>query len=154
MNNPDPHAANGKPTRANFQRFQSIDTRWADNDIYGHVNNVTYYAYFDTAVNQFLISDGGLDIHQGASIAFVVDSQCSYLQPLSFPEKIDVGLAVTKLGHSSVTYKLGIFKENNNMLCAHGHFVHVFVARDNQRPCPIPEKIRRALTLLKENTHR
>ncbi|MDN3638690.1 thioesterase family protein [Simiduia curdlanivorans] len=150
MSKPNNHKPDAKPSRASFQRFQPIDTRWADNDIYGHVNNVTYYAYFDTAVNQFLISDGGLDIHQGECIAFVVDSQCSYLQPLSFPEKIEVGLAVAKLGTSSITYQLGIFKEGKDTLCAYGHFVHVFVARDNQRPCPIPDSIRRAVTPLLE----
>lgn len=134
-------------TRQDFGHVQSLNSRWADNDIYGHVNNVTYYAYFDTAVNQFLIG-AGLDIHQGPAIAFVVNSQCQYLQPLRFPDVIDIGLSVLKLGSSSVTYELGVFRQGDPALCALGQFVHVFVDRVHQRPTPIPGALRAALTTL------
>lgn len=131
-------------TRKNFSQFLPIDTRWADNDIYGHVNNVTYYAYFDTAVNRFLI-DAGLDIHAGDTIAFVVDSHCSYYQPVCFPDQLELGLSVIKLGNSSVTYQLGVFRQGEERLCALGEFVHVFVGREDQRPRAIPDGLRLAL---------
>lgn len=134
-------------TRADFAHFYALNSRWADNDIYGHVNNVTYYAYFDTAVNQFLIG-AGLDIHGGDSIAFVVNSQCQYLQPLCFPDVIDIGLSVLKLGSSSVTYELGVFRQGDDSLCALGQFVHVFVDRAHQRPTPVPPALRAALSKL------
>ncbi|WP_024330148.1 acyl-CoA thioesterase [Simiduia agarivorans] len=132
-------------SRKHFPRFQAIDTRWADNDIYGHVNNVTYYAYFDTAVNRFLI-DAGLDIHAGDTIAFVVDSHCSYYQPVCFPDLLELGLSVIKLGNSSVTYQLGVFRQGEDSLCALGEFVHVFVDRQDQRPRAIPDGLRVALS--------
>lgn len=134
-------------TRRDFAHFQSLSTRWADNDIYGHVNNVTYYAYFDSTVNTYLIN-AGLDIHQGDTVAFVVSSQCQYLAPVSFPDPLEIGLSVARLGNSSVTYQLGVFLNGDEKLCAHGQFVHVFVDRKTQKPVPIPAHLRAALTRL------
>lgn len=122
-----------------------ITTRWMDNDIYGHVNNVNYYSYFDTVANTFLIEKGGLDIRHGDVIGYVVHSQCNYLRPISFPEKIEGGFRVIKLGNSSVTYGIAIFKEGQALACAHGTFTHVFVDRQNERPAAIPPALREAL---------
>lgn len=119
-----------------------------DNDIYGHVNNALYYAFFDTAINDYLINEGGLDIVAGTSIAFAVESQCQYLSPLAFPGVIDVGLRVGKLGNSSVRYELGIFAHDEQFAAAVGYFVHVFVDRETQRPVTMPAKIRSALERL------
>ena len=134
--------------REDFRHFQPIITRWHDNDIYGHVNNVVYYSYFDSAVNSYLIETGGLDIHQGEVIAFVVSSSCDYFASIAFPECIEVGLAVSKLGNSSVHYSLGIFKAGEPQACAAGRFVHVFVERAGNRPVAIPQKLRAALSRL------
>ncbi len=131
-----------------YARFYPITTRWMDNDIYGHVNNVTYYSWFDSAANRFLIEECGLDIHSGEIIGFVVSSGCEYLAPVAYPENIDVGLAIEKLGNSSVRYNLGIFKEGEDNACAHGHFVHVFVRRADQKATPIPESMRKAMATL------
>ena len=119
-----------------------------DNDVYGHVNNALYYGFFDTAINQYLIAEGGLDIQNSSVIAFTVESQCQYLRPISFPGMIDVGLRVGKLGNSSVRYELAIFKQGETQAAAAGYFVHVFVNRDTQRPVTIPEEIRSALARL------
>jgi len=119
-----------------------------DNDIYGHVNNALYYGFFDTAINQYLIADGGLDINAGPVIAFVAESQCQYLRPLAFPEVIDVGLRVGKLGNSSVRYELALFKQDEDFAAASGYFVHVFVDRETQRPVAMPSQIRIALERL------
>ncbi|NUU35950.1 thioesterase family protein [Pseudomonas sp. C2B4] len=134
--------------REDFRHFQSITTRWHDNDLYGHVNNVVYYSYFDSAVNTYLIESGGLDIHQGNVIAYVVSSSCDYFASIAFPEPIEVGLAVSKLGNSSVHYSLGIFKAGEPQACAAGRFVHVFVERASHRPVPIPQALRAALSEL------
>jgi acyl-CoA thioester hydrolase len=134
--------------REDFRHFQPITTRWHDNDVYGHVNNVVYYSYFDSAVNSYLIDSGGLDIHQGEVIAFVVSSSCDYFASIAFPEHIEVGLAVSKLGNSSVHYTLGIFKAGEQQACAAGRFVHVFVERVGNRPVPIPGPLRAALSRL------
>ena len=131
--------------RAEYSRFLSLPTRWMDNDVYGHVNNVLYYGFFDTAINHYLIAEGGLDITAGEVIGFAVESKCQYLQPLAFPEVVEVGLRVGKLGNSSVRYELAIFKQNETFAAAAGYFVHVFVDRETQRPVPIPERIRAAL---------
>jgi acyl-CoA thioester hydrolase len=122
-----------------------------DNDIYGHVNNALYYAFFDTAINQYLVAEGGLDINAGAVIAYVAESQCKYLQPIAFPETIEIGLRVGKLGNSSVRYELAIFKEGAESAAAAGYFVHVFVDRATQRPVTIPDQIRAALQRLVPN---
>ena len=129
-----------------YKFFLPIATRWMDNDVYGHVNNVVYYAYFDTVINRFLVDEGGLDIAAGEVIGVCAESQCTYLQSASFPDALDGGLRVAKLGTSSVTYEIGIFKGDE--LCAHGRFVHVFVGRAARKPTPIPASIRAALERL------
>ncbi len=129
-------------TRTQFKFFFSIQTRWADNDIYGHVNNVTYYSYFDTAANSLLIQKTGFDIHHSKMIGLVVDSACSFLQELSFPEIVEVGVAIGKIGNSSLRYELAIFKQNQQLAAAQGHFVHVFVDRESRQTVTIPQTMR------------
>lgn len=141
-------AMNDLAVRADYGFFLPITTRWMDNDLYGHVNNVTYYSYFDTVANTYLIEAGGLDIHHGDTIGFVVNSQCSYRSAIAYPDKIEGALRVNRLGNSSVEYGIGIFREGEPQVCASGTFTHVFVNRDSQRPTPIPEPIRRALERL------
>lgn len=131
--------------RSAFPHFLSIQTRWMDNDVYGHVNNVQYYSYFDTAVNQFLIERGVLDIHQGDVVGFVVDSGCSYYSPIAFPDTVHVGIRVAKLGSSSVRYEIGIYRNDETRLAASGHFVHVYVDRASNRSVPIPDAVREVL---------
>lgn len=123
-----------------------IQTRWADNDMYGHVNNVTYYSYFDTAANALLIQHADFDIRNSETIGLVVESQCQFLQELSYPEIIEVGVAIAKLGNSSLRYDLAIFKQNQNHASAQGHFVHVFVDRQTRKSTSISTEIRDALT--------
>jgi acyl-CoA thioester hydrolase len=132
-------------TRSEFPHFLAIPSRWMDNDVYGHVNNVVYYSYFDTAVNQFLIERGVLDIHKGDIVGFVVDSGCAYYSSLSFPDKVQVGIRVAKLGNSSVRYEIGIYRNDDPLPCASGHFVHVYVERASNRPVPIPAPVRAVL---------
>jgi len=131
--------------RAAYRYFLAIPTRWMDNDGYGHVNNVTYYSYFDTAVNEHLIRAGGLDIRNGPAIGLVVETACRFHLPLSFPEPVDTGLRIVKLGTSSVTYEIGIFRRGDEAPAASGRFVHVWVDRATQRPTPVPSAIRGAL---------
>ncbi len=132
-------------TRDQFKFFLDIQTRWADNDIYGHVNNVTYYSYFDTAANALLIQKTGFDIHQSQSIGLVVDSACSFFQELSFPEIIQVGVAIGKIGNTSLRYELAIFKQGQEQASAQGHFMHVFVDRETRKTVPISESTRDVL---------
>ena len=132
-------------TRDQFKFFLDIQTRWADNDIYGHVNNVTYYSYFDTAANALLIQKTGFDIHQSQSIGLVVDSACSFFQELSFPEIIQVGVAIGKIGNTSLRYELAIFKQGQEQASAQGHFVHVFVDRETRKTVPLTESVREVL---------
>lgn len=134
--------------RSAFPAFVSLTTRWADNDIYGHMNNVVYYALFDTAVNQYLISQGVLDIHQGSEIAYVVDSGCSYFQPIAFPDVVHAGLRVSKLGNSSVRYEIALYRNDDPAPAACGHFVHVYVERASQRPVSIPAATRAVLNAI------
>ena len=134
--------------RCDYRHFQPITTRWHDNDVYGHVNNVTYYSFFDSAVNTYLIEVGGLDIHNGSVVGFVVSSSCDYFASIAFPERIEIGLRVGKLGNSSVQYELAVFKTDEYEACAAGRFVHVFVDRSSNRPVSIPEHLRAALTVL------
>ncbi|MDH4558270.1 acyl-CoA thioesterase [Pseudomonas sp. BN417] len=134
--------------RGDYRHFQPITTRWHDNDVYGHVNNVVYYGYFDSAVNAYLIEQGGLDIHDGTVVGFVVSSSCDYFASIAFPDRIEVGLRVGKLGNSSVQYELAIFKQGEDEACAAGRFVHVFVDRESNRPVAIPEPLRAALAEL------
>ncbi|MBY8952615.1 acyl-CoA thioesterase [Pseudomonas carnis] len=136
------------PVRDDYRHFQPITTRWHDNDAYGHVNNVTYYSFFDTAVNTYLIEQGGLDIHDGEVVGFVVSSACDYFASIAFPECIEVGLRVGKLGNSSVQYELAVFKASEQEACAAGRFVHVFVDRASNQPVPIPGMLRDAMQRL------
>ncbi|QKX16339.1 thioesterase family protein [Microbulbifer sp. YPW1] len=133
-------------TREHYRVFYPITTRWHDNDIYGHVNNVTYYSYFDSAVNRYLIEEGGLDIHSSEVVAFVVNSSCDYRAPLAYPQQLEAGIRVEKLGNSSVVYRVGIFPAGDTRAAASGSFTHVFVARAENRSVPIPEPIRQALS--------
>ena len=125
-----------------------IQTRWSDNDVYGHVNNVTYYSYFDTAVNGWLIDHGGLDIHIGAVVGYVVETSCSYFSPVAFPDRLHVGIRVAKLGRSSVRYELAVYRNDDELPVAAGHFVHVYVDRATGRSAPIPDATRVALEAL------
>lgn len=134
--------------KIDYKHFHTITTRWRDNDVYGHINNVTYYSYFDTAVNHYLINKAGLDIHIAPIVGFVVNSQCNYLAPIAFPDTIEIGLRVNKIGNSSVTYSLAVFKKGETQASAYGSFVHVFVNRNEQRSVSIPEPIRKALEAL------
>ena len=136
-------------TRDRYPHFLSIQTRWSDNDIYGHVNNVTYYSYFDTVVNCFLIDQGGLDIETDSVIGMAVETMCKFNKPLAYPEVLEAGLKVGKLGNSSVRYEIGIFQKGAAEAAAMGHFVHVFVDRATGKPVPIPDAIRSALEQIK-----
>lgn len=136
------------PQRADYLHFQPVITRWHDNDVYGHVNNVTYYSFFDTAVNTYLIEQGGLDIHDGEVVGFVVSSACDYFASIAFPERIEIGLRVGKLGNSSVQYELAVFKAGEEQACAAGRFVHVFVERQTNQPVTIAGTLREALQRL------
>jgi acyl-CoA thioester hydrolase len=135
-------------TRAAYPYFLPLGTRWMDNDVYGHVNNVVYYAYFDTVINRYLVAEGGLDIHGGATIGLCVESHCKYLRPIAFPDDLDAGLRVAHLGRSSVRYEIGIFPRADEAAAAHGWFVHVFVDRATRRSATLPETIRSALEKL------
>ena len=130
--------------------FYPKSTRWSDNDIYGHVNNVIYYAYFDTAINRYLIEEGGLDISDGSIVGYVVNSGCEYHAPISYPEAIEAGVRVDRLGNSSVQYGIAIFREGEQIAAAHGHVVHVFVERAENRSVPIPQNLRTALERLQD----
>jgi acyl-CoA thioester hydrolase len=136
------------PQRTDYRHFQPITTRWHDNDIYGHVNNVTYYSFFDSAVNSYLIERGGLDIHEGSVVGFVVSSTCDYFASIAYPDLIEVGLRVGKLGNSSVQYELAVFRAGEEEACAAGRFVHVFVDRQSNQPVAIPAGLRQALEAL------
>jgi acyl-CoA thioester hydrolase len=139
----------GKPLNRNdYKCFYPITTRWMDNDTYGHVNNVVYYSYFDTAVNRYLIEEGGLNIQHAPIVGYVVNSSCNYLSGIAYPDEIEAGLRVNKLGNSSVTYGVGIFKKGEDKVCAYGEFVHVFVNRAENKSVPIPSAIRAALEKL------
>ncbi|HEX7666707.1 MAG TPA: thioesterase family protein [Polyangiaceae bacterium] len=135
-------------TRDRYKWHVPITSRWMDNDVYGHVNNVVYYSWFDTAANVYLIEKGGLDIAKAEIIGVVAESKCMYLTPISYPSMIEAGLRVDKLGNSSVTYGIGIFSGEPENAAAHGHFVHVFVDRKTMKPVPIPTRIRDALAAL------
>ena len=131
--------------RHDYRHFLRITTRWMDNDVYGHVNNVVYLSWFDTVVNDFLIRSAVLDPQQGVVIGFVVETQCRHLSPLSFPHSVEAGLRVGRLGTSSVRYEIAIFGENANSASAQGHFVHVYVDRETRSPVPLPSALRAAL---------
>ncbi|WP_034583128.1 MULTISPECIES: thioesterase family protein [Acinetobacter] len=132
-------------TRDQYPFFLSIQTRWADNDLYGHVNNVTYYSYFDTAANALLIQHAGFNPHTAQQIGLVVNSNCQFNQELSYPEVIEVGVSIARMGTSSLTYDLAIFRQGQNQAAAQGSFVHVFVDRQTRKSTPIPDEMRDAL---------
>ena len=137
--------------RAHYRHFQPIATRWMDNDVYGHVNNVVYYSWFDTAVNRYLIEQGALDIHRGEVIGLVVETQCNYFAPIEFPQTVDAGLAVAHIGSSSVRYEVGLFAQGAPETAAHGHFIHVYVDRATRRPARLPAPLLGALQSLQRN---
>lgn len=131
--------------RETYAHFTTISTRWMDNDAYGHVNNVIYYSWFDTVVNEYLVRNGALDIANSAVIGLVVETQCNYFGPVAFPDEIHAGLRVAKLGASSVRYEIGIFRGNESLSRAQGHFVHVYVDRLSGRPTALPDALRHVL---------
>jgi acyl-CoA thioester hydrolase len=133
------------PGRAEFKVWRKITTRWADNDAYGHVNNTVYYEWFDSAVNAWMIEQGMLDIASGDPIALVVETRCTYAAPLTFPETVEIGLAVAQLGRSSIRYRIGVFAEGGDAAAAEGEFVHVVVDRSTRRPVQIPRDWREKL---------
>ena len=135
-------------TRARYRHFQRIPTRWSDNDIYGHVNNVVYYSYFDTVVNTYLIEHGALDIANSKVIGLAVESLCTFKKELTYPEPIDAGMRVGRLGNTSVRYEMGIFRAGEDDPAATGYFVHVYVDRATRKPVALPEPLRRALARL------
>jgi acyl-CoA thioester hydrolase len=131
--------------RSDYQHFHPITTRWMDNDAYGHVNNVVYYSWFDTVVNQFLIANGALDIERSPVIGLVIETQCNYFASVAFPDLVTAGLRVAKLGNSSVRYEVAIFRGDEDRASAQGHFVHVYVDRLTRKPSAIPDRMRTLL---------
>jgi acyl-CoA thioester hydrolase len=134
-----------EPTRSDYKVFYPVTTRWMDNDLYGHINNVVYYSYFDTVVNLYLIGKGGLNIHSSPIVGYVVNSGCNYLSPIGYPDRLEAGLRVDRIGNTSVHYGIAIFKEGSSLASAYGHVVHVFVNRDLNKPVPLPAEIHYAL---------
>ena len=147
MSNPSNDRMGPEP-RSAYKAFRSIGTRWMDNDAYGHVNNVVYYSWFDTVVNAHLIEHGVLDIHHGQAIGLVVETQCNYFSPLAFPQTVEAGLRVARLGHSSVRYEVALFAQDQDLCAARGHFVHVYVDRVSRRPVSLPEPLKQLLETL------
>ena len=139
MSKPEPEP------RTAYRHFQRIPTRWMDNDVYGHVNNVQYYSYFDTVVNQYLVEQGVLDIEHGTVIGLVVETGCQYFSSIAFPDLVHAGLRVARLGNSSVRYEVGIFRNDEPQTAAKGHFIHVYVDRASRRPAALPAPLREAL---------
>lgn len=142
-------AAKSTGTRAVYRHFLAIPTRWMDNDIYGHVNNVVYYSYFDTVINRYLVEAGGLDIQASPVIGIAVETMCRFHRAFAFPQTVEAGMRVAHLGNSSVRYEIGLFGGGEDSARAEGHFVHVFVDRASNRPVSIPPQIRAALERLK-----
>ncbi|MCJ9429098.1 acyl-CoA thioesterase [Kordiimonas marina] len=137
---------------SDYPTFTPLETRWMDNDIYGHVNNVVYYSFFDTAVNRFLIEGGVLDIHDGELIGLVVETGCRYFAPLAFPDRLHAGIGVSHIGRSSVRYDIGLFPGGLTGPAAEGHFVHVYVDRKTRRPTSLPERFRALLETIRLDT--
>jgi acyl-CoA thioester hydrolase len=148
MNSQNTSRKPARATRADFRLFHPIATRWADNDVYGHVNNVVYYAWFDTAVNGWLVENGMLDPATSNVVGLVVDTACSYFESISFPETVEIGLAITQIGRSSVTYRLGVFKAGGEQAAAQGSFTHVYVDRATQTSVPVPDAARARMATL------
>jgi acyl-CoA thioester hydrolase len=142
-------ASPSRPTRADYPRFVAIPTRWNDNDVYGHVNNVVYYSFFDTAVNLLLVEAGALDPTKSNVVGLVVANSCTYFASIAFPDKVEVGVRVDHIGRSSVRYDLGVFRARTEDAAARGEFTHVYVARATQRPAPIPVAARTLLETLR-----
>jgi acyl-CoA thioester hydrolase len=140
--------------RDHYAHFTRITTRWMDNDVYGHVNNVVYYSFFDTVVNKFLIDGGSLDVANSSIVGLVVETHCQYFRPIAFPDTVDAGIRVTKLGTSSVRYEIGLFRNDDDVAAAQGHFVHVYVDRATNRPAPIPDVARSLLSTLMRDAAR
>ncbi len=136
-------------TRSAFAHFHRIETRWKDNDVFGHVNNVVYYSYFDTAVNAFLIEHGVLDLQQPKIVGLVAETQCRYYSSLAFPDTVYVGLRLAHLGTSSIRYEVGVFRNDDQTASAQGYFVHVYVDRESNRPVPMPAALVKAAELLR-----
>lgn len=134
--------------RSAYKVFRTISTRWMDNDAYGHVNNVVYYSWFDTAVNAYLIEQGVLDIEQSQTIGLVIETQCNYFEPLAFPQTVEAGIRVARLGNSSVRYEVGLFAQEAPLTAAKGHFIHVYVDRPTRRPTHLPESLKTVLEKL------
>ncbi len=134
--------------RSDYRVFRSIGTSWMDNDAYGHVNNVVYYSWFDTAVNAYLIEHGVLDIHQGDTIGLVIETQCNYFSPLAFPQTVEAGIRVARLGASSVRYEVGLFAQGEPLTAARGHFIHVYVDKHSRRPMPLALSLKTVLETL------
>ena len=134
--------------RSDYAVFRSISTRWMDNDVYGHVNNVVYYSWFDTAVNTLLIEQGALDIHHGDIIGLVVESHCNFFEAVAFPQTIEAGIRVAHQGNSSVRYEVGLFAQGSDKAAAQGHLIHVYVDRQTRRPVPLPIKLKTVLETL------
>jgi acyl-CoA thioester hydrolase len=131
--------------RAGYRAFRSIGTRWMDNDAYGHVNNVVYYSWFDTVVNAHLVERGVLDIEKGDTIGLVIETQCNYFASVAFPQTVEAGLRVARIGSSSVRYEVGLFVQGEPLTAAKGHFIHVYVDRASRRPAPLPAALRQVL---------
>jgi acyl-CoA thioester hydrolase len=134
------------PTRSDFRYFDTIDTRWSDNDVYGHVNNVAYYSFFDTVVNRLLIDNGWLQLDGSGPVGLVVETRCQYFASVSYPAVLDIGLSILKLGNSSVVYQLAVFSEGSEQASALGQFVHVYVDRPSHMPTPLPADLRVGLS--------
>ncbi len=134
--------------RSDYRHFHAITTRWMDNDAYRHVNNVVYYSWFDTVVNEYLIRRGLLDVEMSPIIGLVVETHCQYFSPVSFPDAVHAGMRVASLGNSSVRYEIGLFRNDDVLAAAQGHFVHVYVDRASNRPVSVPSDVRQALEQL------
>jgi acyl-CoA thioester hydrolase len=142
MTQPEKIGRPARSSRGDYRVFRTIPTRWADNDVYGHVNNVAYYGWFDTAVNAWLMESGLLDLARSEIIGLVAETGCSYFESVAFPEEVELGLCVAALGRSSVTYQIGVFRKGQELAIAQGRFVHVHVTRADQKPAPIPDRTR------------
>ena len=134
--------------RSAYKAFRTITTRWMDNDAYGHVNNVVYYSWFDTVVNAHLIEQGALDVRHGGTIGLVIETQCNYFTPVEFPQTVEAGLRVARIGRSSVRYEVGLFVRGEIMTAAKGHFIHVYVDREHRRPADLPAQLKTVLEAL------
>ncbi|MBA2674843.1 thioesterase family protein [Ramlibacter sp.] len=151
MSEPTPASTAAKPQpepRSAYKAFRTIGTRWMDNDAYGHVNNVVYYSWFDTAVNAHLIEQGALDIDTSPVIGLVVETQCNYFSPVAFPQMVEAGLRVARMGQSSVRYEVGLFVQGKALTAAKGHFIHVYVDRASRRPAVLPAQLKSVLEAL------